>query len=51
MSKKICKLFKKGLPKEDWESYKAGIKDPKVICKSCGRAASDALDVCKPEKI
>jgi hypothetical protein len=51
MSKKMCKQFKKGLSKEDWKAYKDLIKNPKVVCKNCGRVAAKASEVCKPEKL
>jgi len=51
MSKKVCKLFKKGLSKGDWKAYKELIKNPKVVCKNCGRVAEKSSDVCKSEKL
>ncbi len=36
MSKKVCKLVKKELPKEDIESYIAYILPANYLCKKCG---------------
>jgi hypothetical protein len=51
MSKKACKLFKKGMNKKEWKEYKATLENPKYVCKNCGRAASKAANICKPEKL
>lgn len=51
MAKKMCKLVKKDLQKEDFEGFKAIVKDAKYCCLSCGRVSSKSGQVCKPKKI
>ncbi len=51
MSKKVCKLVKKELPKEDIESYLEYILPAKYLCKKCGRTACKEDYLCKPDKI
>ena len=43
--KHLCNLAKKGT---DFETYKALVKDPKFICKKCGRAAAKEENLCEP---
>jgi len=51
MSKKICKLVKDKLQKDEPEKYKSLIKEPKYFCKNCGRAAVKASHLCDPKKL
>jgi hypothetical protein len=32
----------------DFETFKALVKDPKFICKKCGRAAAKEENLCEP---
>lgn len=50
MSKKICKLAKKGLHKENPKKFMALVGDARHLCASCGRTASKAELLCKPNK-
>lgn len=50
MSKKMCKLYKKS-DKEKWKEYKDLSKNPKHICKSCGRVSAKSSNLCKSEKL
>jgi hypothetical protein len=51
MSKKMCSLVKKDLPKDDPEKFKQFIKDPKFFCKKCGRVAAKDKNLCKAETL
>lgn len=51
MSKKVCKLVKKELPKEDIDSYLEYILPANYLCKKCGRTARKQEFLCKPIKI
>lgn len=51
MSKKMCKLVDKKLPKEDPDKYRKLIKDATHYCKTCGRVSNRKDTLCKPERI
>jgi hypothetical protein len=51
MSKKVCKLVKQKLPKEDLDSYIQAILPAKYVCKKCGRTACKEDYLCKPIKM
>lgn len=51
MAKKVCKIVKEKLHKEDVKKYKKVVKDPKYFCKSCGHVAAKQSNLCKPEEI
>jgi transcription initiation factor TFIIIB Brf1 subunit/transcription initiation factor TFIIB len=51
MSKKICKLVKKKLPKEDREKYIKIIKKARYFCENCGLVSNKKCFLCKPDKI
>lgn len=51
MTKKICKLVKNKLQKEDPKKFRELVKDAKYYCKSCGHVAEKPSHLCKPEKI
>lgn len=51
MSKKVCKMVKDKVQKEEPEKFKAVVKDAKHYCKTCGRVAAKSSHLCKPEKI
>jgi hypothetical protein len=46
--KHLCKLVKKDYLKENLPDYIELIKNPKYICKKCGRVAVDKHYICKP---
>lgn len=37
--------------REDWDRVKKIVRDATHYCKSCGRAANDACNLCRPAKI
>ncbi len=45
-SKHICDMVKKGVG--DLNTYKGLVKNPKFICKKCGRAAAKEESLCEP---
>ena len=51
MSKKICKLVKDKLQKDDPKKFKEIVKDAKYYCKSCGHVSCKSSNLCKAEKI
>jgi len=51
MSKKVCKLVKKDLQKEDPKAFKKMVKDAKFFCKTCGHVAARSCHLCKPDKL
>ena len=44
-SKHLCDMAKRGV---DLKTYKELVKDPKFICKKCGRAAAKEENLCEP---
>ncbi len=51
MSKKMCKLVKNKLQKENPEKFKELVAGAKHYCKSCGHVAVKSSNLCKPEKL
>ncbi len=51
MAKKLCKLVKDKLHKDDPKKFIKIVKDAKYYCKNCGRVASKKSYLCKPEKL
>ncbi len=49
MSKKLCEI--KQLLKKDLGEYAKLVRDPKFICKSCGRVANKKALLCDPVKL
>lgn len=49
--KKLCKLVKKDILKEDLEGYIKLIKKPTHVCDKCGRAANEKKALCNPKEI
>ena len=49
MSQTLCKIKK--LLKKDLKVYVQHVKDPRYVCRSCGRVANDKDLLCKAVKI
>ncbi len=49
--KKLCKLMKKDIEKEEFQEYIKLIKDATHVCKKCGRASNNEKGLCSPKKI
>ncbi len=47
----LCYLQNLGYVESNLTSYKSLVKDPKYVCKGCGRAAGSEKNLCKPEKL
>ena len=43
----ICRIIVQG----DLDKVKKLVDKPKYICKNCGRAANDNVNICKPTKL
>lgn len=48
-SKTLCDLAKK-LP-DKLDRYAAAVRNPKFLCKRCGRAANAKASLCKPTRL
>ena len=48
--KKMCKFDKKDIEK-NLDTIIALVKNPKYICKKCGRVAVSKSNLCKPTKL
>ncbi len=51
MSKKICKLVKDDMMKDDTKKYVKLMNKPNYVCLKCGHVANDEDNLCKPKKI
>lgn len=49
--KRLCKLIKKDILDEDMEAFIKLVKDPRFICRKCGRVANSDELLCKPKKL
>jgi hypothetical protein len=47
----LCLLENVGYLKSNLEDYKKLVRNPKFICKNCGRAAANEKNLCLPEKL
>lgn len=47
-NKHLCYLNNLGFQKSNTEDYKSLVRNPKYMCKNCGRAAADKNNLCKP---
>jgi hypothetical protein len=47
----LCYLVNMGYLNSSIEDYKKLVKDPKFVCKTCGRVADSKELLCKPAKI
>lgn len=49
--KHLCFLDNIGYVKSNLETYKELVRQPKYVCKNCGRVATDEQNLCKPEQL
>jgi hypothetical protein len=47
----LCFLVNLGYIKSSLEDYKKMVKDPKFVCKTCGRSANSKENLCFPVKL
>ena len=47
----LCLLHNIGYMKSNPEKYKRLVRDPKFMCKNCGRVAAQERNLCAPEKL
>ena len=51
MAKKVCKLAKDDLMKDELKKYVKLMDKPKYVCTKCGHVANEEENLCKPKKI
>lgn len=47
----LCYLQNLGYVESNLEDYKTLVKDPKFVCKNCGRTAANEKNLCNPDKL
>jgi hypothetical protein len=47
----LCYLANIGFHQSNMQEYKELVKEPKYLCKACGRVAANAENLCKPVKL
>jgi hypothetical protein len=47
----LCYLVNMGYLESNFNDYAELIKDPKFICKRCGRGSDSKDNICQPKKI
>lgn len=47
----LCFLANMGFQQSNAREYKALVREPKFLCKLCGRVAADARNICSPVKL
>ncbi len=49
--KHLCYLQNTGWVQSSLAEYKKLVRNPKFVCKNCGRAAASEKNLCKPGKL
>ena len=49
--KHLCLLQNTGYLKENFDDYKNLVRNPKFVCKGCGRTAANDTSLCAPEPL
>ena len=47
----LCVASAIGYNKSNFDQYKEYVRDPKFVCKHCGRAAAKAENLCEPDAL
>jgi len=47
----LCYLINLDFHKYNLEDYKYLVRNPKLICKACGRTAASEKNLCEPEEL
>lgn len=47
----LCLLENVGYLKSNLEDYKKLVRNPKFICRNCGRVATNEKNLCSPDKL
>jgi hypothetical protein len=47
----LCMAANVGFVTSNLEVYKKYVRDPKFVCKKCGRVAAKAENLCQPENL
>ena len=47
----LCLLHNTGYVSDNLEDYKKLVRNPKFVCKGCGRVAANEKNLCAPEKL
>jgi hypothetical protein len=47
----LCYLQNLGFVQSNLEEWKALVRNPKFVCKNCGRAAASDKNLCAPDKL
>jgi hypothetical protein len=47
----LCYKVNMGALTSDFSEYKKLVKNPKFVCRSCGRSAASSRNLCNPKKL
>jgi len=47
----VCALAESGFIGRDLEAFRELVREPRFVCRHCGRVAKSALSLCEPEEI
>jgi hypothetical protein len=51
VARKMCKLVKDGFHSKKTKQFAKLVKEPKFVCKTCGRVANRKACLCKPVEL